>query len=165
MAKKKTKKPDPNKLPAQIVGNIGQFYVCYELSRRGLNAVPTSRNTKAVDVIVGTADFSKHKTIQVKTTSANMGTQVGKTTTEVEREETIKKTKIADFWVFVNLDKKQRYEAVEVAVCEGGDEELFYWGTKDLWWAPWDDSRPETRAKWDKQKNDDGWKLIVDSLK
>ena len=30
----------------QIVGNVGLYYVCYELSKRGWNVLPTSRNAK-----------------------------------------------------------------------------------------------------------------------
>jgi len=31
----------------QIVGNTGLYYVCYELSKRGWNVMPTARNTAA----------------------------------------------------------------------------------------------------------------------
>ncbi len=36
----------------QIVGNIGLFFICYELCKRGWNAMPTSRNAKGVDMIL-----------------------------------------------------------------------------------------------------------------
>lgn len=41
-----------NKLPKQVVGNVGLYYVCYELSKRGWNVLPTSRNAKGVDIII-----------------------------------------------------------------------------------------------------------------
>jgi len=31
------------KIPSQVVGNAGSYYICYELSRRGWNVLPTSR--------------------------------------------------------------------------------------------------------------------------
>jgi hypothetical protein len=38
------------KMNTQVVGNIGLYYVCYHLSRLGLNAMPTSRNAKGIKV-------------------------------------------------------------------------------------------------------------------
>ena len=53
----------------QLVGNIGLFYVCYELSKRGWNCLPTTRNAKGVDLIIYSQDAKKHYTIQVKSLS------------------------------------------------------------------------------------------------
>lgn len=36
----------------QIVGNVGLFYVCYQLCKRGWNAMPTSRNARGIDIII-----------------------------------------------------------------------------------------------------------------
>ena len=52
----------------QIVGNIGMYYVCYLLSTKGWNAMPTARNAKGID-IVAYSEKGKCKTIQVKTFS------------------------------------------------------------------------------------------------
>jgi hypothetical protein len=57
------------KLPNQLVGNMGLFYVCYVLSRRGWNCLPTSRNAKGVDLIIYNQDAEKMHTIQVKALS------------------------------------------------------------------------------------------------
>ena len=54
------------KLPRQIVGNVGLFYVCYKLSVLGWNAMPTSRNAKRVDVMCYSLDGAKKYLIQVK---------------------------------------------------------------------------------------------------
>jgi hypothetical protein len=55
------------KLPNQLVGNIGLFYVCYVLSREGWNCLPTSRNAKGIDLVIYSQDANKMHTIQVKT--------------------------------------------------------------------------------------------------
>lgn len=55
------------KLPNQTVGNVGLYYVCYGLSKRGWNVLPTSRNTKGVDIVVFSEKAYRRKyTIQVK---------------------------------------------------------------------------------------------------
>lgn len=53
----------------QLVGNAGLYYVCYELSKRGWNAMPTSRNARGVDVVIYDQKGSNSHTIQVKTLS------------------------------------------------------------------------------------------------
>ncbi len=50
----------------QIVGNVGLYYVCYELSKRGWNVLPTSRNAKGVDIVAYSQKATKTITIQVK---------------------------------------------------------------------------------------------------
>jgi hypothetical protein len=49
-----------------LVGIAGVHHVVSELSRRGLIALPTTRNTAAYDVAVTTPDGRKHANIQVK---------------------------------------------------------------------------------------------------
>lgn len=39
------------KLESQVVGNIGMYYACYQLSRMGWNVMLTSRNAKGIDII------------------------------------------------------------------------------------------------------------------
>ena len=54
----------------QTVGNIGLFYVCYQLSRLGWNVMPTTRNAKGIDILVYSQDTPPRTlTIQVKTLS------------------------------------------------------------------------------------------------
>lgn len=53
----------------QIVGNVGLYYVCYELSKRGWNVLPTSRNAKGVDVVIYNQKATQTLTIQVKALS------------------------------------------------------------------------------------------------
>ena len=64
MNKKGRRKPSN-----QIVGNAGLYYVCYELSKRGWNVLPTSRNTKGIDIIIFSEKAKRMHTIQVKSLS------------------------------------------------------------------------------------------------
>jgi len=57
------------KLPSQLIGNIGLFYVCYELSRKGWNCLPTTRNAKGIDSIIYDLNGERKFTIQVKALS------------------------------------------------------------------------------------------------
>ncbi len=57
------------KLNNQLIGNIGLFYVCYELSKRGWNCLPTTRNAKGVDIVIYNSKGDKKYTIQVKSLS------------------------------------------------------------------------------------------------
>jgi len=50
----------------QLVSNIGLFYICYELSKRRWNCLPTTRNAKGADLIIYSQDGKKIYTIQVK---------------------------------------------------------------------------------------------------
>ena len=53
----------------QLIGNIGLFFTCYELSRRGWNCLPTTRNAKGVDLVIYSQDAKKSFTIQIKALS------------------------------------------------------------------------------------------------
>ncbi|MGA2329227.1 MAG: hypothetical protein ABSH05_23445 [Bryobacteraceae bacterium] len=55
-----------------LVGIAGVHYVAAELSRRGLIALPTIRNTAGYDIIVVTPDGKKHANIQVKTSQKSV---------------------------------------------------------------------------------------------
>ena len=52
-----------------LIGISGVHYVASELSRRGMVALPTTRNTAAYDIVITTPDGRKHANIQVKTSS------------------------------------------------------------------------------------------------
>jgi hypothetical protein len=76
----------------QITGNIGLYYVCFQLSRIGWNAMPTSRNARGVDIIAYNGDCSRMISIQVKTLSRKNPVPLGHSLERV----------IGDFWVIVN---------------------------------------------------------------
>ncbi len=76
----------------QVTGNIGLYWTCYQLSRRGWNAMPTSRNARGVDIIAYNRDCSKKIALQVKTLSKKNPVPLGKSLDAVT----------GDFWVIVN---------------------------------------------------------------
>lgn len=57
------------KLPPQIVGNAGLFFVCHRLSQLGWNAMPTSRNARWVDVMCFSLGGKRKLLLQVKSLS------------------------------------------------------------------------------------------------
>ena len=63
----------------QITGNIGMYFACYELSRLGLNVLPTSRNAKGADIVAYTSNQEHFLTFQVKTQSKLSNISLGKT--------------------------------------------------------------------------------------
>ena len=74
----------------QITGNIGLFYTCYQLSKLGWNCLPTTRNTKGIDIIIYSQNAKRKYTIQVKSLSEINAVPMGKN-----------KDIIADFLVIV----------------------------------------------------------------
>jgi len=59
--------PKPKQKPSnQLVSKAGLFYVCYELSKRGWNCSPTTRNAK---IVISNSKGDKKYTIQVKSLS------------------------------------------------------------------------------------------------
>ncbi len=59
------------KLPSILSGVAGVYYVAAELSRRGLIASTTSRNTRGIDVLVSSQDASRQVGVQVKTSQGD----------------------------------------------------------------------------------------------
>src|ERR1051325_2022596 len=62
----------------QIVGNIGLFYTCYELCKRGWNAMPTSRNARGIDILIYSQDGARKHSIQIKSLSGKNPVPLGK---------------------------------------------------------------------------------------
>lgn len=60
---------DKDKPPNQLVGNVGLYYICYELSKRGWNVLPTSRNARGIDLVIYNQSASYKLTIQIKALS------------------------------------------------------------------------------------------------
>lgn len=65
------------KLSKQLVGNTGLFYVCYELSKRGWNCLPTTRNSKGVDIVIYGSKGERKFIIQVKSLSEKNAVSFG----------------------------------------------------------------------------------------
>ena len=79
------------KLETQIVGNIGMFYACYQLSKLGWNVMPTARNAKGIDIIAYSPDGKSFLGIQVKTLSKRNPIPVGSSLDKV----------MGNFWIVV----------------------------------------------------------------
>jgi hypothetical protein len=64
---------EPSSHPAKankvLIGIAGVHHVVSELSRRGLVALPTTKNTAAYDIVVVNQQGTKHANIQVKASS------------------------------------------------------------------------------------------------
>jgi hypothetical protein len=65
------------KISNQLVGNMGLYYICYELSKRGWNALPTCRNARGIDVMIYSQDAVRKYTIQVKALSKRAPVSLG----------------------------------------------------------------------------------------
>ena len=159
---------DENKLSTQIIGNIGLFHVCYELSRRGFNVVPTSRNTRAVDLIVGTADFKRHATVQIKTTTIDMGITLQTKKKAPTINDALAFVGMADIWVYVRLDPDHGHKVKRVTIWESSDKDLLREGGTHWWYQPWDYPRTapdKLKLQWANQTDDGGWKVIENFLR
>jgi hypothetical protein len=65
------------KISNQLVGNMGLYYICYELSKRGWNALPTSRNARGIDIVIYSQDAVRKYTVQVKALSKRAPVPLG----------------------------------------------------------------------------------------
>lgn len=66
------------KINKQVVGNIGLYYVCIELSKLGWNVIPTSRNAKGIDILIYSQDAKRKLALQVKALSDRSAVGLGK---------------------------------------------------------------------------------------
>jgi len=80
------------KLETQIVGNIGMFYTCYELSLMGWNVMPTSRNARGIDIIAYDSEATNYIGVQVKTLSKRNAVPLGNSLEKI----------MGDYWVIVD---------------------------------------------------------------
>ena len=64
--------PSPVPTSNALIGIAGVHYVAAELSRRGMVALPTTRNTAAYDIVVVTQAGDRHANIQVKASSTRV---------------------------------------------------------------------------------------------
>jgi hypothetical protein len=61
-----------------LVGNMGLYVVCFELSKRGWNVMPTSRNARGIDIVGYDQGGKKTITVQVKALSRSSPVPFGK---------------------------------------------------------------------------------------
>jgi hypothetical protein len=103
-------------VPTALVGIAGVHYVAAELSRRGLIALPTIRNTAGYDIIVATPDGKKHANIQVKTSLKEAKFWMMPPADKV-------RTMPNDYYVLVRwVEREKRFEAFMVAGAEAEKE-------------------------------------------
>ena len=65
------------RIPSQVIGNVGLYFICYELCRRGWNVMPTSRNARVVDIVIYSQDGLRKHTIQVKSLNKRNPVPIG----------------------------------------------------------------------------------------
>jgi hypothetical protein len=123
------------KLPNNLVGNIGLFYVCYELSRKGWNCLPTSRNAKGVDLVIYSQDTKRMHTIQVKSLSRRNPVPFGQS-----------KNIIAEFLIVCVLN-----ESPEIYILTNEEvPQLLHKGEKEGKISYWLQSYEGNQGRWDK---------------
>lgn len=128
------------KAESQITGNVGLFWACFHLSRRGWNVMPTSRNARGIDIIAYNSDCSRKIGIQVKTLSRKNPVPLGQSLDKV----------MGDFWIIVNkvVSEPQAYILTPEQV-----RELAHRGEKDgrvsYWLQPADYCVERFHERWD----------------
>jgi hypothetical protein len=55
----------------QLIRNAAVYYACYELSKRGWNAIPTSKNSRGIDIVIYDKKGREMHTIKVKSSSSD----------------------------------------------------------------------------------------------
>ena len=78
----------------QVTANVGLHYVCYQLSRRGWNVMPTARNAKGIDIVAYQGSGKGFIGIQVKTLSKRLAVPLPKS---LGQEEEVP----GDYWIIV----------------------------------------------------------------
>ena len=61
----------------QVIGNVGMYFAAYQLSRRGWNVMPTSRNARGIDLLAYDAPAGRYLGIQIKTLSKHRAVPLG----------------------------------------------------------------------------------------
>ena len=125
---------------AQVTGNVGLYFVCYHLSRRGWNAIPTSRNARGVDILAYNADCTQTISLQVKTLSKRAPVPLG---TSIDGL-------LGNFWIIVNNveNTPQVFIMKPEEVCaraHRGEKD----GKVSYWLQPKSYELDQLREKWD----------------
>jgi hypothetical protein len=91
--------------PRNLIGIAGVHFVVSELSRRGLIALPTVKNTAAYDVIVTSQNGRRHANLQVKCSQFKTAFFLAPPAKNI-------RTGPHDYYVFVRrLENEHRFEA------------------------------------------------------
>jgi hypothetical protein len=108
----------------QITSNVGLYYVCFELSRRGWNVMPTARNARGIDIVAYDMSGERFVGIQVRALSKNDDVPLG---TSLENL-------MGDYWVVVSNVTQSPMpfimlpdEVKSHAVCNQKNGKLSFW--------------------------------------
>lgn len=93
------KKEEPDR---QGTGDIGLYYVCYQLSLQGWRAIPTSRNARGIDIVAYNKDGLVMLGLQVKAVSRRSAIGCGSIGAE--------KTPMGHFWIVVANARSEQPE-------------------------------------------------------
>ena len=126
----------------QITGNLGMYYACYQLSKIGLNVLPTSRNAKGADVIAYAEDQKTFFTIQVKAMTKLSNISLGESLENVD----------CDWWIIV-FDVYEEPKAYILKRQEIIDSAKLY---QDTHWAQKNAFADETAL--------DNWERIIEGV-
>jgi hypothetical protein len=111
-------------IPNALIGAAGVYYVASELSRRGLIALPTIRNTKGYDIIVANPDGTEYANIDVKTSQRYVEYWPMPSSRAVRDGEN-------DFYVLLRwLKEEERFEGFMLAGVEA-KAEVVRWESED----------------------------------
>lgn len=128
---------------SQTVGNVGMYFVCYQLSRRDWNVMPTARNARGIDVLIYSQDAKRTYTIQVKTLSKGSPVPLGNNLDHL----------FADFFVICRHVARETtpecfvlkpQEVLDLVHCGKKNDKVSYW------LQPRDYAKDEYREKWDR---------------
>ena len=126
-------------MSTQIVGNVGLYFVCYELSKRGWNVMPTARNARGIDVVAYGVSASRYLGIQVKALSRKNAVPLGETLERV----------MGDFWVVIaNLETQPAVFVMTPAEVRARAHRTVKAGRSAFWLEPNDYFIPEFAEKW-----------------
>ena len=158
----------PEKLSNDLIGNVGEYYVCHVLSQWGIQALMTRKDAKRADVIAYCEDTLRKAAIQVKTyTSTGQTLVCGRTEGCGAADDPIFDEKpIADFWALILLDKRTR-AVKSVHIWDSKDKSCLIEGSGDgkSVWRIDPNGKEGNIRKWDDCKDEKGWRLLVDFLK
>ncbi len=112
-------------LEPRMVGNVGLFYACYHLSLLGWNVMPTTRNSRGIDVMIYSGDGKRFHGIQVKTLSKRTPVPLGKSIDAIVGDFMVIVTDAtsANPGVFVLLPKEVKAKAEQIEK----DGKVAYW--------------------------------------
>ncbi len=125
-----------------MVGNVGLYHICCELSKRGWNVLPTSRNAKGVDIIIYNQNATRTLTIQVKSLSKRNAVPLGGKLDNL----------VADYIIICrNVIDKNKNPEVFIAKTDKAKNEVSRHGKYEnaaYWWPP--PKYEVYKDKWDK---------------